>query len=166
DPPGGGADGRLPGVGAPDPGRRPREESSMMEDMADPTTMASATAATDALERRAHDLDAADPLRAFAERFVPVPDGAGVVAYLDGNSLGRPPRAAPDRLARFVREEWGGRLIRGWDEGWMELGQALGDRLGRVVLGAAAGQVVVADATTVLLYKLARAAVAARPDRR
>jgi kynureninase len=65
-----------------------------------------------------------------------------------------------------VREEWGARLIRGWDEGWMDLGQRIGDRLGRVILGAAPGQVVVADSTTVMLYKLARAAVAARPDRR
>jgi kynureninase len=117
-----------------------------------------------ALEERAHRLDAADPLRAFRDRFVPT-DGAGIVAYLDGNSLGRPPRTTPRRLERFVHAEWGGRLIRGWDEGWMDLGQAVGDRLGRVVLGAAPGQVVVADSTTVMLYKLARAAVAARPDR-
>ena len=116
-----------------------------------------------ALEDRARDLDAADPLRAFGDRFVAMD---GVVAYLDGNSLGRPPLTTADRLARFVREEWGGRLIRGWDEGWMDLGQTIGDRLGRVVLGAAPGQVVVADATTVMLYKLARAAVAARSGRR
>jgi len=116
-----------------------------------------------ALEDRARDLDAADPLRAFGDRFVAMD---GVVAYLDGNSLGRPPLTTPDRLARFVREEWGGRLIRGWDEGWMDLGQTIGDRLGRAVLGAAPGQVVVADATTVMLYKLARAAVAARSGRR
>jgi kynureninase len=131
--------------------------------MGDPTA-ATTTSPGAALERRARELDAADPLRGFAERFVPI-DGAGVVAYLDGNSLGRPPRTTPERLDRFVREEWGGRLIRGWDEGWMERPQAIGDRLGRVVLGAAPGQVVVADSTTVMLYKLARAAVAARPGR-
>jgi kynureninase len=113
-----------------------------------------------ALEDRARDLDADDPLRAFRDCFVAMD---GVVAYLDGNSLGRPPLTTNDRLDRFVREEWGGRLIRGWDEGWMDLGQAIGDRLGRVVLGAAPGQVVVADSTTVMLYKLARAAVADRP---
>jgi kynureninase len=118
-----------------------------------------------ALEQRAHDLDAADPLRALRDRFVPTA-GAGIVSYLDGNSLGRPPRTTPERLDRFVREEWAGRLIRGWDEGWMDLGHAIGDRLGRVVLGAGPGQVVVADSTTVMLYKLARAAVAARPERR
>ena len=122
--------------------------------------------ATDAaaLERRGHELDASDPLRDFRERFV---DGdAGVVAYLDGNSLGRPPRATPERIERFVREAWGGRLIRGWYEGWLAWPDEIGDRLGRVALGAAPGQVLVADSTTVLLYKLARAAVAARPGRR
>jgi kynureninase len=129
--------------------------------MADPTTTMPEAAA---LERRARELDAADPLRGFAERFVPM-DGSGVVAYLDGNSLGRPPRTTPERLDRFVREAWGGRLIRGWDEGWMAWPQEIGDRLGRVVLGAAPGQVVVADSTTVMLYKLARAAVSARGGR-
>src|SRR4051812_15317249 len=115
-----------------------------------------------ALERRAHDLDAADPLRDFTARFVP----SGVTAYLDGNSLGCPPVDAPARMERFVRETWGGRLIRGWYEGWLELPEEVGDRLGRIALGAAPGQVVVADSTSVMLYKLASAAVAARPDRR
>jgi kynureninase len=133
-----------------------------MEPMADAATTTGAAAA---LERRARDLDAADPLRAFRERFVAIGDDAAVVAYLDGNSLGRPPRTTPEMLERFVRETWGARLIRGWDEGWMELGRTIGDRLGRIVLGAAPGQVVVADSTTVMLYKLARAAVAARPGR-
>jgi kynureninase len=132
--------------------------------MGDPTG-STTTGAAAALARRARALDAADPLRGFAERFEPM-DGAGVVAYLDGNSLGRPPRTTAERLDRFVREEWGRRLIRGWDEGWMQWPQAVGDRLGRVALGAAPGQVLVADSTTVMLYKLARAAVAARPGRR
>lgn len=118
----------------------------------------------DAPEARAHELDAADPLADVRDAFLP-PD-PGVVAYLDGNSLGRPPRVAAEALERFVGEEWGGRLIRGWDEGWMELPMALGDRLGRTVLGAAPGQVALGDSTSVLLYKLARAAVAARPGRR
>ena len=69
------------------------------------------------------------------------------------------------RLQRFVEEEWGGRLIRGWDEGWFELPEVIGDDLGRVVLGAAPGQTAVGDSTTVLLYKLLRAAVALRPGR-
>lgn len=114
------------------------------------------------LATRAAELDAADPLASYREEFV-LPEG--VVAYLDGNSLGRPLRSTRGRLTGFVDQEWGERLIRAWDESWMELPLQLGDRLGRVVLGAAAGQTVVADSTTVLLYKLLRAAVDARPDR-
>jgi kynureninase len=112
---------------------------------------------------RAADLDATDPLAVHRDAFV---DAPGVVAYLDGNSLGRPLAASADRLAEFVRDAWGTRLIRSWDEGWMDEPTRLGDALGRVVLGAAAGQTVVGDSTSVLLYKAARAALAARPDRR
>ena len=79
------------------------------------------------------------------------------LVYFDGNSLGRPLQGRPGRgCARFVDEEWGGRLIRGWDERWFELPQTIGDDLGRVVLGAAPGQTAVGDSTTVLLYKLMR----------
>lgn len=107
-------------------------------------------------------LDAGDPLAAYRDEFV-LPEG--VVAYLDGNSLGRPLKATRERLARLVEDEWGGRLIRAWDEEWMDRPLALGDQLGRAVLGAAAGQVVIGDSTTVMLYKLARAALDARPGR-
>lgn len=110
----------------------------------------------------ARDLDARDPLAAHLNAFV---EASGVSAYLDGNSLGRPLRSLPDRLAEFVRDDWGTRLIRSWDEQWMDLPTQLGDRIGRVAIGAAAGQTVVADSTTVLLYKLMRAAVAASSDR-
>ena len=87
------------------------------------------------------------------------------LVYFDGNSLGRPLKVTGPRLAEFVEHEWGGRLIRGWDERWFDLPRTLGDRLGEVCLGAAPGQVAVGDSTTVLLYKLMRAAVAARPGR-
>jgi kynureninase len=107
-------------------------------------------------------LDAADPLAAHRDLFV----GAETpLVYFDGNSLGRPLRATGPRLAAFVEHEWGGRLIRGWDERWFELPLTLGDRLGRACLGAAAGQVAIGDSTTVLLYKTIRAALAARPGR-
>jgi len=106
--------------------------------------------------------DAADPLRAFPNKFVRSPE---VRAYLDGNSLGRPTIASAEQLASFVSEQWGGRLIRGWDEAWYELPLTLGDRLGRATLGAAAGQTFIGDSTTVVLYKLIRAALGARPDR-
>lgn len=124
------------------------------------------TGAADAAAR----LDAADPLARFRDRFLPAP---GVVAYLDGNSLGRPPAGAAQRLDRFVRGQWAGPLIRGWtddsdDDGpWMGWPERVGDRIAAAALGAAPGQTVVADSTTVLLYKLARAAVDAQlPGRR
>lgn len=119
------------------------------------------------LADRAAELDAADPLAECRDLFVPAGTGpTHVQAYLDGNSLGRPLRATADRLAELVANDWGTRLIRSWDEQWMELPLRLGDRLGEVCLGAAAGQTVVADSTTVLLYKLLRAAVdAAGPER-
>ena len=99
-------------------------------------------------------LDAADPLGAFTQRFEPAP---GLVAYFDGNSLGRPVRGTAAAMAQFVEQDWGTRLIRGWDEAWMRWPEETGDLLAHVALGAAPGQSVVADSTTVLLYKLLRA---------
>ncbi|MFC5432885.1 kynureninase [Microbacterium suwonense] len=107
-------------------------------------------------------LDAADPLAHHLNSFA---DAPGVTAYLDGNSLGRPLRDLPEKVGAFIRDDWGTRLIRSWDEQWMELPMMLGDRIAEVALGAAAGQTVVADSTSVLLYKLMRAAVTARPGR-
>ncbi|MDX6278284.1 MAG: kynureninase [Nocardioidaceae bacterium] len=107
-------------------------------------------------------LDAADPLAQFRDRFVIDED---LVAYLDGNSLGRLPRATAERLAAFVTEEWGGRLIRGWDAGWVDLPVTVGDELGAALLGAASGQTVIADSTSVNIFKLLHAAASIRPDR-
>ena len=109
-----------------------------------------------------HDLDEKDPLAGFTSRFI---QSDQVLAYLDGNSLGRPLTATLESLNRFVTHDWGSRLIRSWDEEWMQLPLTLGDRIGSVTLGAAAGQTLVGDSTTVLLYKLIRAAVDARPGR-
>src|SRR4051794_18535465 len=106
-------------------------------------------------------LDAADPLAAYRDRFV---GAESPLVYFDGNSLGRPLQVTGPRLAGFVEREWGGRLIRGWDERWFDLPRTLGDRLGEVCLGAAPGQVAIGDSTTVLLYKLMRAAVAAQKE--
>ncbi len=111
---------------------------------------------------RAAESDAADPLARFRDAFV---EHADVVSYLDGNSLGRPLKATGPRLAAFVEQKWGGRLIRGWDEEWMDAPTRVGDRIGTVALGAAPGQTVVADSTTVLIYKLIRFALDARPGR-
>ncbi|QBR93987.1 kynureninase [Nocardioides euryhalodurans] len=107
-------------------------------------------------------LDAADPLASYRDRFVGADSD---LVYFDGNSLGRPLAATRDTLAGFVGGPWGERLIRGWDEEWFDLPLTVGDDLGRLVLGAAPGQVAVGDSTTVLLYKAMRAAVAARPGR-
>jgi kynureninase len=107
-------------------------------------------------------LDAADPLASFRDRFVPTEPG---LVYLDGNSLGRPTKAGIERIAALT-EAWSKRLIRGWDEGWLELPLVVGDQLATGVLGAEPGTVLVTDSTTVNLYRLAVAALDARPGRR
>lgn len=127
-------------------------------------TAQAAAPTAEALRQRAADLDSLDPLASYREKFI----GANTpVSYLDGNSLGRPLKRTAEDIAAFIREDWGGRLIRGWDEQWLNLPQAIGDQLGRAVLGAAPGQTIIADSTTVVLYKLIRAALAAvgDPDR-
>ncbi|MFT3853300.1 MAG: hypothetical protein QM733_11255 [Ilumatobacteraceae bacterium] len=108
----------------------------------------------------AETLDATDPLRAFRDEFlIPDPD----VIYLDGNSLGMPPRATAARLASLVTGEWGAGLIGSWDT-WLDMPQRVGDRLAPLI-GARPGEVAVHDSTTVNLYQLVHAALALRPDR-
>ncbi|MBI0311563.1 kynureninase [Streptomyces javensis] len=109
-------------------------------------------------------LDEKDPLAPFRDRFI-TPADDGLIAYLDGNSLGRPPKATQERLNSLLTQEWGTRLIRSWSEGWMELPERVGDALGEAALGASPGQVVIADSTSVCLYKLLRGALALRPGR-
>jgi kynureninase len=95
-------------------------------------------------------LDAGDPLAGFRERFA-LPDG---VIYLDGNSLGALPKATLDRVTQVVGEEWGGSLIRGWTaHHWIDLPRRVGDKIGRLI-GAQPGEVLVADSTSVNLFKL------------
>ena len=84
--------------------------------------------------------------------------------YLDGNSLGRLPAATVDAVQEVIKTQWGGELIEGWDR-WMDLPGQIGDLLAEGLLGAASGSVVVADSTTVNLYKLAAAGLAAKPGR-
>ena len=115
----------------------------------------------DSIEQAAA-LDAADPLGSFRERFA-IPDPS--LVYLDGNSLGRPPLAALERVARVARDEWAGELIRGWDH-WLDAPGRVGDLLGTQLLGAEPDEVVICDSTTVDFYRLASAALSARPDRR
>ncbi|RMD87998.1 MAG: aminotransferase class V-fold PLP-dependent enzyme, partial [Alphaproteobacteria bacterium] len=110
--------------------------------------------------RMAEALDAADPLAPLRGRFA-LSEG---VIYLDGNSLGPPVRQMPGHMEARV-EEWAERLIGGWWAGWMELPRRIGDRIAPLV-GAAAGEVLVTDSTSVNLFKLAAAALAARPERK
>ena len=95
-----------------------------------------------------------DPLRRLRDRFVLPADRI----YLLGNSLGALPAAAPAAFDRVVREEWGAQLIDGWNAGWYDAPVALGDRLARLV-GASAGEVVVADTTSINLMKVVHAAL-------
>jgi kynureninase len=110
------------------------------------------------------ELDASDPLAAFRDRYLPQTDD--VVAYLDGNSLGRPLASIATAWNEFTANQWAGRLIRGWSEGWMELPEIVGDELAAATLGARPGQTVIADSTTVNFYKSMRAALNLRPGRR
>jgi len=113
--------------------------------------------------RSAEQLDADDPLAGFRSRFL-VPDPE--LLYLDGNSLGRPPLATLERVGAVLRDEWGDRLIRSWNEHWYDLPGRVGDLIGTALLGAAPGQVVVADSTTVNFFKLAVAALDGAGGRR
>jgi kynureninase len=101
---------------------------------------------------QAAELDAADPLAGFRERFVLTrPERI----YLDGNSLGRLPLAARERVLA-VMDEWGDRLVSGWEE-WIDAPARVGDTLAEGVLGARPGEVIVSDSTTVNLFKLCSA---------
>jgi kynureninase len=105
--------------------------------------------------------DATDPLRAFRERFV-LPEG---VIYLDGNSLGALPVATGPRLADVVHREWGHDLIRSWTSNhWIDAPARIGGKIAQLV-GAQPHEVIVADSTSVNLYKLIVAALGAQPGR-
>lgn len=106
-------------------------------------------------------LDAADPLATYRDRFV---FADPELIYLDGNSLGRLPRATVERLQQVVVDEWGDRLISGWDQ-WLDLGLRIGDTIADRIVGARPGEVAVADSTTVNFFRLAGAALDAVPAR-
>jgi kynureninase len=106
-------------------------------------------------------LDDQDALAGFRNEFVLAEPE---LIYLDGNSLGRLPAATPSRVQTVVEEEWGRGLIRSWNAGWYDAPARIGDKIGALI-GAAPGQVVAGDSTSVNLFKLAMAALAARPGR-
>ena len=105
-------------------------------------------------------LDVADPLAPFRDRFVI----ADALLYQDGNSLGRLPVEAVDEISRTVEKEWGVGLVRSWHD-WLDLPATVGDSLAPLV-GAAPGEVLITDQTSLNLFKLATAAQAhtGRPD--
>ena len=109
----------------------------------------------------AQQMDAQDKLARFRAEFV-IDDPT--LVYLDGNSLGRLPQRTRAMLQDYVDAQWGRRLIRGWNEGWLALGQRIGGKIARLV-GAQADEVVVAESTSTNLFKLATAALKARPGR-
>ncbi|MFI1970095.1 kynureninase [Streptomyces cinnamoneus] len=114
------------------------------------------------LAQEARRLDAADALRAKREEFAL--DDHDTTVYLDGNSLGALPRAVPARLADVVEREWGRLRIRSWTEsGWWTAPERVGDRIGRLV-GAAPGQVVAGDSTSVNVFKAVVAAARLAAD--
>lgn len=107
-------------------------------------------------------LDEKDPLRGFKSLFM-ITDPE--MCYLDGNSLGRLPLATVSAVNEFMTGEWAAEVVTGWSH-WVDEAQPTGDLLGRATLGAAAGQVLVCDTTSVNFYQLALAAINARPGRK
>ena len=108
------------------------------------------------------DLDASDPLAKYRDQFV-IADPT--MCYLDGNSLGRLPKQTIKVINDFLVDDWGAKVVEGWND-WIDQAQVVGDLIGRATLGAAAGQVLACDTTSVNFYQLVGAALAARPGRK
>lgn len=123
----------------------------LLAQFGDPTDRATALA-----------MDAADPLAHYKSQFfISDPD----LCYLDGNSLGRMPKRTIEKVNHFLTEEWGTELVDGWSH-WIDEAQTAGNLLGRATLGAAEGQTLVQDTTSVNFYQLCVAAIKARPGRK
>jgi kynureninase len=118
--------------------------------MSDSTTLA-----------RAQALDKQDPLGKYRQYFVPGEEGT---VYLDGNSLGKLPAETVHTMKNAVREQWGERLIRGWNEGWYQQPARVGKKISQLI-GAHPEEVIVADSTSVNLYKLAYGALKLKEKR-
>lgn len=110
----------------------------------------------------ARELDRNDPLAEFAARFEPLEPG---LIYLDGNSLGRMPRRADEDVTIAAKLGWGQRLIRGWNDGWIDMPQRLGAKVAAII-GAESDEVVLADSTSTNLFKLASAVLRDSAPRR
>ncbi|MEJ2487178.1 MAG: kynureninase [Anaerolineales bacterium] len=110
---------------------------------------------------RAQHLDQQDPLRSFRDRFMVTDQN---LIYLDGNSLGRLPKSAQDKAHQVVDTEWGDQLIRSWGQGWMETPTRIGAKLAKLI-GAKPHEVILADSTSVNLFKLSMAALEVQAGR-
>jgi kynureninase len=108
------------------------------------------------------ELDKNDPLARFKSQFV-ISDPE--MCYLDGNSLGRLPKATVTAINDFMTKEWGPEVVTGWSH-WVDEAQPTGDLLGEAALGAGPGQVLVCDTTSVNFYQLCLAAIQSRPGRK
>jgi kynureninase len=107
-------------------------------------------------------LDQQDSLASYREQFVVNdPD----LIYLDGNSLGRLPKSVIERMKKAVEEEWGIDLIRGWNKGWWEAPTRIGEKIASLI-GAAEGEVIAGDQTSINLFKLATAALTLQPQKK
>ena len=113
-------------------------------------------------KKRASELDREDPLREFRDLFL-IRDRS--LIYFDGNSLGMLPLESEKTVARVIREEWGERLIRSWNENWWEMPARTGEKLADLI-GAEKSEVIICDSTSVNLYKLVSAALRMRPGRK
>jgi kynureninase len=115
---------------------------------------------------RCVELDAADPLASLRDLFALERVDAQDIIYLDGNSLGVLPKAAIARIRDVVENEWGVGLIRSWNAaGWIDLSQRIGDKIAKLI-GGKPGEVIVADSTSVNVFKALSAAVALNPGRK
>jgi len=110
----------------------------------------------------AEELDAKDHLSTFRDEFV-IADPQ--LSYLDGNSLGRMPKATVKVVEDYLRQEWGTKLVTGWSD-WIDEAQTVGDLVGRTTFGVSAGQTLCVDTTSVNFYQLCSAAVNAKPNRK
>ncbi len=108
------------------------------------------------------ELDRKDPLGHFKSQFI-VSDPN--LCYLDGNSLGRLPKATVTAINNFMEKEWGPEVVSGWAH-WVDEAQPTGDLIAAAALGAGPGQVLVCDTTSINFYQLCLAAIQARPGRK
>src|SRR5688500_11153653 len=147
----------LPGARA----RKPRTSASSDRSESDGAAGTLVPAASSRMRPRsdAAALDDADPLARFVDEFV-IDDPS--LVDLDGNSLGRLPTRPVERVRAGVEHEWGAGLVGSWDH-WVDMATEVGDALGTSMLGAEPGETLVAESTTVNLFKLLSAAVADRP---